>query len=214
MHLCWTCSAGCPLRPQAYWQELRDAFGDRVTSVRIENASHALFPEQPDQVAQAVLHFLPSTRIAAKPVRARADYARRQHRPEAGTDLSRGSAPWTRVLAATESDVSRCEVEAFTAVTESRVAGLPPHTVHQKEPHEYYLRCCRLSMARLRRIAAMMTKPAIVIWWNEPRPKKIEDVAKNLQEDDGKNCADYAAAASKEAGPPRTTAAIASSSGP
>ena len=47
-----------PFKPRAYWQELRDQFGDRVTSVVIEDASHALFPEQPDQVAQAVLPFL------------------------------------------------------------------------------------------------------------------------------------------------------------
>ena len=47
-----------PVKPQADWRELSDAFGDRVTSVRIEDASHALFPEQPDRVAQAVLPFL------------------------------------------------------------------------------------------------------------------------------------------------------------
>ena len=47
-----------PFKPQPYWRELSDAFGDRVTSVRIENASHALFPEQPDRVAQAILPFL------------------------------------------------------------------------------------------------------------------------------------------------------------
>ena len=47
-----------PFKPKAYWRELSDQFGDGVTSVRIEDASHALFPEQPDQVAQAVLPFL------------------------------------------------------------------------------------------------------------------------------------------------------------
>ncbi len=47
-----------PFKPQAYWRELSDAFGDRVTSVRIEDASHALFPEQPDRVTQAILPFL------------------------------------------------------------------------------------------------------------------------------------------------------------
>ena len=47
-----------PFKPQAYWRELSDALGDRVTSVRIEDASHALFPEQPDRVAQAILPFL------------------------------------------------------------------------------------------------------------------------------------------------------------
>ncbi len=47
-----------PFKPQPYWRELSDQFGDRVTSVRIEDASHALFPEQPDRVAQAILPFL------------------------------------------------------------------------------------------------------------------------------------------------------------
>ncbi len=47
-----------PFKPQPSWQELRDDFGDRVTSVRIDDASHALFPEQPDRVAQAILPFL------------------------------------------------------------------------------------------------------------------------------------------------------------
>ena len=47
-----------PFKPKAFWPELRDQFGDRVTSVMIEDASHALFPEQPDFVAQAVLPWL------------------------------------------------------------------------------------------------------------------------------------------------------------
>ncbi len=47
-----------PFKPRAYWQELGDQFGDRVTSVMIDDASHALFPEQPDRVAQAVLPWL------------------------------------------------------------------------------------------------------------------------------------------------------------
>jgi pimeloyl-ACP methyl ester carboxylesterase len=44
-----------PFKPKAYWQELRNQFPDRVTTVVIDNASHALFPEQPDMVASAVL---------------------------------------------------------------------------------------------------------------------------------------------------------------
>ena len=47
-----------PFKPRAYWQELRDGFGERVTSVVIEDASHALFPEQPRRVAEALLPFL------------------------------------------------------------------------------------------------------------------------------------------------------------
>lgn len=53
-----------PFKPQAYWQELRDQFGDRVTSMVIEDASHALFPEQPDRVAEAVLPWLDQHRGA------------------------------------------------------------------------------------------------------------------------------------------------------
>ena len=44
-----------PFIPKPYWHELRDQLGDRVTAIIIENASHALFPEQPDTVAEAVL---------------------------------------------------------------------------------------------------------------------------------------------------------------
>ena len=53
-----------PFKPQACWQELRDRFGDRVTSVVIDDASHALFPEQPDRVAEAVLPWLAKHRGA------------------------------------------------------------------------------------------------------------------------------------------------------
>ena len=52
-----------PFKPRAYWRELRNDFGDRVRSEVIQDASHALFPEQPDRVAQAILPFL--TRHAA-----------------------------------------------------------------------------------------------------------------------------------------------------
>ena len=44
-----------PFLPKPCWHELRQQFGERVTAVVIENASHALFPEQPDAVAEAVL---------------------------------------------------------------------------------------------------------------------------------------------------------------
>lgn len=51
-------------KPSAYWQEFRDQFGERVTSVTIEDASHALFPERPDRVAHAMLPWLADHREA------------------------------------------------------------------------------------------------------------------------------------------------------
>ena len=53
-----------PFKPSAYWHELQEQFGERVTSVMIEDASHALFPEQPDKVAQAMLPWLADHRGA------------------------------------------------------------------------------------------------------------------------------------------------------
>jgi len=47
-----------PFKPPEKWQELRDEFGPRVQSAVIENASHALFPEQPQAVADAVLAWM------------------------------------------------------------------------------------------------------------------------------------------------------------
>ena len=47
-----------PFKPPAKWDELRTEFGDRVQATVIENASHALFPEQPRAVADAVLTWL------------------------------------------------------------------------------------------------------------------------------------------------------------
>jgi pimeloyl-ACP methyl ester carboxylesterase len=44
-----------PFKPKRYWDELRSQFGERVTTVIIQEASHALFPEQPDAIADAVL---------------------------------------------------------------------------------------------------------------------------------------------------------------
>ncbi|MGA7806916.1 alpha/beta fold hydrolase [Bradyrhizobium sp.] len=44
-----------PFRPKRSWDELRSQFGDRVTTTIIQDASHALFPEQPDDIADAVL---------------------------------------------------------------------------------------------------------------------------------------------------------------
>ena len=44
-------------KPQALWSEMQEGAGDRVTTVIVDDASHALFPEQPDRVAEAVLHW-------------------------------------------------------------------------------------------------------------------------------------------------------------
>ena len=44
-----------PFKPQALWTELQQGAEDRVTTVIVDDASHALFPEQPDRVAVAVL---------------------------------------------------------------------------------------------------------------------------------------------------------------
>ena len=51
-----------PFKPRAYWSELGQQFGGRVDSVMIDDASHALFPEQPDRVAEAVLSWLDARR--------------------------------------------------------------------------------------------------------------------------------------------------------
>ena len=44
-----------PFKPRDKWDELRIEFGPRVQARMIEDASHALFPEQPRAVAGAVL---------------------------------------------------------------------------------------------------------------------------------------------------------------
>lgn len=47
------------------WADLHSQYGDRVTTTVIDNASHALFPEAPQAVAEAVLGYLPSVLRAA-----------------------------------------------------------------------------------------------------------------------------------------------------
>lgn len=48
--------AACdPFNSKECWSALREQLGSRVTSRVIEDASHALFPEQPDKVADVVL---------------------------------------------------------------------------------------------------------------------------------------------------------------
>ncbi len=46
-----------PFKPRQYWGELRRQLGDRVTTAIVPNASHALFPEQPEHVAEAVIEW-------------------------------------------------------------------------------------------------------------------------------------------------------------
>jgi len=47
-----------PFKPRDKWDELRTEFGTRVQAKVIDNASHALFPEQPHAVAEAVLEWM------------------------------------------------------------------------------------------------------------------------------------------------------------
>jgi pimeloyl-ACP methyl ester carboxylesterase len=44
-----------PFKPHEFWGELRDQFGNRVITEIVTDASHALFPEQPDRVADVVI---------------------------------------------------------------------------------------------------------------------------------------------------------------
>ena len=44
-----------PFKPRAYWEELRHQLGKRVSTEIVPDASHALFPEQPDRVADVVI---------------------------------------------------------------------------------------------------------------------------------------------------------------
>jgi pimeloyl-ACP methyl ester carboxylesterase len=56
-----------PWRPRDTAFDLRDTFGaERVSVVAIEDASHALLPEQPDAVVTAVLDWM-RTRLASRP---------------------------------------------------------------------------------------------------------------------------------------------------
>jgi pimeloyl-ACP methyl ester carboxylesterase len=51
-------AAGDTISPAANAMELRTELGPRVTTVTIDNAGHALLPEQPEQVAEAVNAFV------------------------------------------------------------------------------------------------------------------------------------------------------------
>ncbi|OBH07799.1 hypothetical protein A5696_20905 [Mycobacterium sp. E2699] len=49
-----------PFHHRDEWGDLHACYGDRITTVVIDDASHALFPEQPDLVADAILGYLRS----------------------------------------------------------------------------------------------------------------------------------------------------------
>jgi len=49
---------GDPFKPKEKWNESREEFGERVSVVVIPNASHALIPEQPDAVVDAILAWI------------------------------------------------------------------------------------------------------------------------------------------------------------
>jgi pimeloyl-ACP methyl ester carboxylesterase len=51
-------AANDPFKPAAMSNEMRDEFGDRVTIVVIANASHALMPEQPAAVVDAIVGWM------------------------------------------------------------------------------------------------------------------------------------------------------------
>jgi pimeloyl-ACP methyl ester carboxylesterase len=47
-----------PFKPGAMMNEMRDEFGDRVTIAVVPNASHALIPEQPAAVVDAIVKWI------------------------------------------------------------------------------------------------------------------------------------------------------------
>ena len=57
-----------PFKPRECWEELRHQLGNRVTTEIVTDASHALFPEQPDRVADVVIAWcqrqMPTSRTA------------------------------------------------------------------------------------------------------------------------------------------------------
>ena len=49
---------GDPFKPKEKWNESREEFGERVSVVVIANASHALIPEQPGAVVDAIVAWI------------------------------------------------------------------------------------------------------------------------------------------------------------
>ena len=53
-----------PFHRRDQWSDLRSQLGPRVTTMVIDHASHALFPEQPAAVATAVIGYLQERQYA------------------------------------------------------------------------------------------------------------------------------------------------------
>ena len=57
-----------PFKPRECWEELRNQLGNRVSTEIVTDASHALFPEQPDRIADVVIAWcqrqMPTSRTA------------------------------------------------------------------------------------------------------------------------------------------------------
>jgi hypothetical protein len=47
-----------PFHRRDEWADPRTSYGERITSTVIADASHALFPEQPDAVSAAIVGYL------------------------------------------------------------------------------------------------------------------------------------------------------------
>ena len=47
-----------PFKPEDKWGEMKAAYGDRVTTAIIPDSSHALFPEQPEAIADAIIAWI------------------------------------------------------------------------------------------------------------------------------------------------------------
>jgi pimeloyl-ACP methyl ester carboxylesterase len=54
-----------PFKPRAMGSEMREEFGERATIVVIPNASHALLPEQPAAVVEAIVAWM--SKLPQKP---------------------------------------------------------------------------------------------------------------------------------------------------
>jgi pimeloyl-ACP methyl ester carboxylesterase len=59
-------AANDPFKPASMSNEIRDEFGDRATIVVIPNASHALIPEQPAAVVDAIVSWMRKLPVASK----------------------------------------------------------------------------------------------------------------------------------------------------
>ena len=51
-------AANDPFKPRSMMNEIKDEFGERATIVVVPNASHALIPEQPGAVIEAIVAWM------------------------------------------------------------------------------------------------------------------------------------------------------------